>query len=383
MIRNSADGDVPHNQRRDAAGTFQGQPSTPKARRDADPRSPIRGVDGSASPRKSRVGHVGPGKQALAAPELRPRTSRWADEVDEDDQFMPEPPRITRSQRQVTEEVPSTGPSKSSKQYSHARRADEPVQEIRPDSKGDRYKSERAKGGKGQEFRTRDKPRYSRPDDVNFVKAKPSVQNIEEISNMKEIMARKAEEKKRVKEEEEARLEAERRARCEAKLREIEERKRSRTSSLVSPVSEGLVIASGTGSAPSCPIDARKVNAFNVARRELRDQREHDRKGDDRLDITAANVPAPVLSPNAKEFVPSGPIMPIHHWPGYPHHPVAPHHMAPMVQPPPHMPVGHLPPQLPPGHMGYGYPQYPPQFAPYGYPHPPPPGPHQMGNHYF
>ena len=372
----------------DRSGETKVTAGTPRARNaDRDFRSPSRRIDGSACPRKSRISAQaadGEGSGNISAPALKPRTSRWADEVDEDDQFIPEGPRPTTTRRQVSKEVIPPTPPAARKGYSQERRPDDRNSGYQRDSRGER-RPDRGKGGKGYDSRpsrTYDKPaRYSRPEP----KAKPASQpDLEEITQMKEIMAKKAEEKKRVKEEEEARVEAERRARCEAKLREIEERKRSRASSLLHPET----LASPLPASMTSP-EALKREAFNSARRELRNQRERDRKGDERLDVSVSSgIVPPVLSPNAKEFVPAaGPMMPVHHWTGYAHHPMGhpPHHMPPMVQPPPHMPVGHLPPpQMPPGQMGYGYPQYPPHFPPYGYPHPPPPpGPHQMANHFY
>ena len=303
---------------------------------------------------------------------LRPRPSRWADEVDEDDQFIPTAPSAPK--KSVSESTPT-----------QQTRTRQPIPLRRQVSKEDgrfgrnsREQGYQAKGrptfdGKGKK-ESSNIPRQRSP-------KQPSREDIEEIAHMKEIMAKKAEEKKRLKLEEEARVEAERRARCEAKLREMEEKQR-------------VKISSGNSSLSSTPpftaiIDPEleaKRNAFNQRRLEVRYKREGKTvvssssspkmypSSPDGDSAALSNTSPTRLSPHAAEFVPtSAPPPP----PAY-YHPM--HHQPQQMAPGHWMPAGG-PGGHPPYYGGHHHPQmwHHYQWPPHGVPPPyagGPPPPH-------
>ena len=374
---------------------------SPSKRRDSQKDNTLRGSGSPASYSSVRGDRVGSdAKESTAPPVLKPRTSRWADEVEEDDQFLPIASSPTQGMRA---RVPRREKVSSSNKVEHRPVPHPKVSEGRSHTRtADSYHHGRTEETRApRPSRAKEVPRapreIARPSEVRTHAAHhPSPQELAEIAHMKEIMAKKAEERKKLKEEEEARLEAERRARCEAKLREIEEKKRSKTSS---PVTSQMV--NPAENVPARVIDQGdevKRNAFNAARRELRNQRERDRKGDERLEIIvpAVSSSSAMLSPNAREFVPVGPPMAPMHWAPYPPHHMQHPQISPQLPPNHHLPqaghpgmpapqliqgqppMGHMQHQVPPSHMGYGYPHQYPHFA-YGYP----PPPHQMANHYY
>jgi hypothetical protein len=340
-------------------------------------------------------------KDSTAPSALKPKTCRWADEVEEDDQFLPiaaSPSQGTRSRIPRREKVSSLN------KVDH-RTVEHPKGEgrshTRPTDRSHLTRAEEARvprPSRGKEVSRAAREITKQSDARTHTANHPSREELAEIAHMKEIMAKKAEERKKLKELEEARLEADRRARCEAKLREIEERKRSKAPS---PATSQVIKAAE--SVPAKGIDQGgeiKLNAFNAARRELRTQRERDRKGDERLEIIvpAVSSSSAILSPNAREFVPvATPLAPMH-WSPYPPHPMQHPQISPQLPQNPHLnqsghsgipapqlvqgqlqpPMGHMQHPPPPGHMGYGYPHQYPHFA-YGYP----PPPHQMANHYY
>jgi len=274
---------------------------------------------------------------------LNPRPSRWADEVDEEDQFRPTQKKISAAvPSQVAEKsLPLRVPAASS-----SRRAVQPAaKHSEPRSKVNSKRQER---------------RVIEP--VSSARAVVAVE-ISEISEMKQTMARKAEERKKLKEEEEAHIEADRRARCQAKLREIEERQKSRTNSVMEEKTQNhqLVETSNTDSRRQSPTVAlspveimpaadysQKRTLFNDKRRELRQMRDADRG-----EPSEIVPPAAILSPHAQEFYPSSSSTTMHIAPPPPPHMVhmqwQQHHMMGMQMP----------------HAPYGF---PPQFHPYGYP---------------
>lgn len=287
-----------------------------------------------------------------AAPKVR--GSRWADEVDEDDQFLPIKPSFpTRERNHQMKESSTRGA---------------PVLTRRPTPMASKPESrgiERRTGKPLPPVRERKSEVQSRP-------SGPSAKELEEISHMKEIMTKKAEERKRLKIEEEERIEMERKARCAAKLREIEERQKSRTDSKattpeinekpkrnISPKTPSKEPVMRPVESPS-EVD-QKRQAFNQARYSVRQEREDSRRkeGMDTNLLVQPQHPLPPqsMSVHAQEFVPM------------PHHPqmMHPHQWVPHQMPPP-----------------FGYPDHPPQYPGY-YPYPPqhfagymqgPPGPY-------
>lgn len=336
------------------------------------------GFAGAAAPRGSAAspkamhqnlnGTVPPKEVGSVSRSINGRPSRWADEVDEDDQFLPVHAKAQSPIRKQTAEkpIPPRLPPTSTNRRSAA-----------PPSSRDtesRYKG----SSRRPERRVVDTVSSGR-----VVQQASAPADISEISLMKETMAKKAEEKKKLKQEEEARVEAERRARCQAKLREIEERQKTRSNSMLEERS------SVEANRPSPTVIVESVNtvaldekdkrgAFNAKRRELRQLRDAERKGNERIEIVPPVSPPPPpanLSPHAQEFFPSSSSAPMHANPPPPPHMIPmqwQHHMQHNM-PPPHM-MHHGMQMGPP----FGYP--PPQFHPYGYP------PHGMGpppNQYY
>lgn len=291
-----------------------------------------------------------------AARGIKPRTSRWADEVDEDDHFLPSQSKVPSPKKEPAvgrSVAPRTAPSYPT------RRAPAPIQQ--------RLAEPRSKGG----FNKRQERRVA-VDVAGSTRQSASV-DLAEISHMKETMAKKAEEKKKLKEEEEARIEAERRMRCQAKLREIEERQRTRSNSILDEKSQKVepsnrappsVLPQSVDSV-SFVDDAEKKEAFNSKRRDLRVMRDADRNLSEKQETIPPVSPSPAahLSPHAQEFFPSS-SSGLHMPPPPPHMMQMQwqHHMPPPHMMHPGMQMGHH--QMPPPPFGYP----PPQFHPYGYP---------------
>ena len=166
---------------------------------------------------------------------LKPRPSRWADE-EEDDMFIPirsafsssaKPVTSPRpSRRQTTEKEPlrpTTRPSKPERGYKAA------VPVVCDADRG--YTPRAAVPVESSRYADLDrgyKPHVVDSERGNKLHVAPPIDPValDELSHMKETMAKKAEARKKEKAEEEARLEAERKARCLAKLKEIEDRKK-------------------------------------------------------------------------------------------------------------------------------------------------------------
>jgi hypothetical protein len=270
--------------------------------------------------------------KAVPAPILKQR--RWADDIEEDDQFVPIKSgfkRVDPLPRRGTTAAPVPA---SPKRSSHLKsRQTEPL-----------VNSRRGPAPVRHPVIAPTPSRYSIP--VPVVPAGPTAEELEHIATMKDVMAKKAEEKKLRKQEEEARLEQERRARCEAKLREMEERKKAK-----SPPAE-----------PEVPVpvpvtdSCEKRQAFAKKRLHIREKREGRVIPSPVIETASAGSstppPPPVppaagrLSATASEFVPMG--MP-----------------PPPMQWMPHAPYGYAPPPQ----YYYQPHQQPP---PYGY-HPQPP----------
>lgn len=309
---------------------------------------------------------------------LKPRPSRWADEVDEDDQFIP-----SGSQQKVKPAVEAT--------EAPAPRVRQPIPLRRQSSKEEgRY----ARNTRDQAYPSKAKPAF----DSRSVKRETPVpqrqrspkqpvsskEQIEEIAHMKEVMAKKAEEKKRLKQEEEARIEAERRARCEAKLREMEEKQKQKLSSGAStPVAYTPVV--------DPELEAKRA-AFNQRRFEVRQKREGKPVGvpsplaPSSPTVGPSNTSPTRLSPHAAEFVPNiqhpppPPSAYYHPMPQHMHHPhwmaAAPPHAPPPYYGAPQMwhhpqwpPHGVAPPYgaHPGGYPGHPGHQFPPSPAPQQY----------------
>ena len=148
-----------------------------------------------------------------SATSLKPRTSRWADEIDEDDQFIPIKSAFTSVS--VSSSVAARKPAAAAPSPTRlARRATPAVLE-----------NPLIRTGESRGY----KPRPALPvvREAAPVIVAPKI-DLEEVQHMKEIMTKKAEERKKQKEAEEAQAEVERKARCQAKLKEIEERQKSR-----------------------------------------------------------------------------------------------------------------------------------------------------------
>ena len=298
---------------------------------------------------------------------LKPRPSRWADEVDEDDQFIPTsvpiatksvPPPVEASQSRTRQPIPLRRQvSKEDGRYARNTREQQGYQ---------------AKPKPGYDSRSkRETQVVSRPRSPK----KPSKEDIEEMAQMKESMARKAEEKKRAKQEEDARIETERRARCDAKLREMEEKQRQK-------------ISSGNSSLSSTPVFNQisldpelesKRSAFNQRRFEVRQKREG------KPVIVSSTSPltpgSPVvgvsstsptrLSPHAVEFVPTAhppPPPAAYFHPMHQQQHMPQHWMPAGAQPPPYYGAPQMWHQWPHGtygapHPGYHPHQYPPSPA--------------------
>jgi hypothetical protein len=358
--------------------------------------SPRRGVSNKASSgaefesvsqKPSHTRAEEEGGSAIREPELRKspkqalkqRPSRWADEVDEDDQF-----------------IPSTSPQQSTKVIETSReqstRARQPIPLRRQVSKEEGRFS---RGTRDQGYQTKGRPTYDSRGKRDLPVSQrprspkqPSKEQMEEIAHMKEVMAKKAEEKKRLKQEEEARAEAERRARCEAKLREMEDKHKQKVSSGAStPVYTPVVDAE---------LEAKRA-AFNQRRYEVRQKREGKPVGTISSSPLAPGSPTAVvgggsssvsptrLSPHAAEFVPNiqhppPPPAPYYHPMHQPQHMHPPHpHWMPAGHPHPYYgapqmwhPQGQWPPHgVPPygagGHPGYPGHQFPPSPAPQQY----------------
>ena len=268
-------------------------------------------------------------------PVLKPRPSRWADEVDEDDQFIPtkrfsstQEPTRQRSDRSETAPHP-TAPSRRTgirEEVPLSRRGQVP---LAP-----------------RQLERRVTPQHN-PVSVQSPAGGPTREELDEIIRMKDIMTKKAEERKKAKEEEEAKFEAERRARCEAKLREIELKKIAKSTTVFSQESKSTTLLLNQPSQLlQDPKLATNRQAFYQKRREIRDKRE----GKEPSVITPTEIITPAgtrLSAQASEFVPIGPpsVMP----------PQPPQWMPPYGYPQQQQP--------PPPHHQYYYQQ------PYGYPY--------------
>ena len=258
-------------------------------------------------------------KPKFVAPVVR-TASRWADEVEEDDQFLPIKPSFTPRERppKVRESVTRTPPQLARRPTpATTSTAGRPIEIVRRTARPLPPLREKGPVQKG-----------------------PSAAELEELAHMNEIMAKKAEERKRQKVEEEARLEAERKARCAAKLKEIEERQRSRThcgidSKASSPEPQHVMVNEA--------VREPKRAAFNQARSEVRHQREESRQKEG-ID-TSLIVQPPAMSAHAQEFVPQ------------------PHQMMHPQWIPHHSHYGYHP-EAAPAQFG-GYYPYPPQA--YGY----------------
>lgn len=356
----------------------------------------------SSGPRLSESKRVDAGGSSI-----RPRPSRWADEVDEDDNFMGTDQRFARRASPVQKEKVVPLPVTAPPRVSSSMKPMEKRPLVSPRDSAGPVPSRPAR------LPVREVHRVVAPTVKPSLPktSTPSQAEIDEILHMKETMAKKAEERKKQKEADEAKLEAERKERCEAKLREIEARQRSRTTSVVIEEPKEPKVQTPTKSPKRAPKplvatpsqsshigDDQKEEAFNTNRRALRERRDKDRKVDEPLE-SSTNLAVAQLSPDAKEFIPvtTIPAAPLHHWPQFAQQ-MAPPHARPQVSHIQQSPGGHsdhpmghphmmgmvmgpggqhqMPPQMPQGQMGYGYGQYP-QF-PYGYPQS-----HQMGNHFY